>query len=77
MPTSALDGVSVPHEALVTLFPGKSRSTGCTGGWVGPMVCLDGCGEEKIFCIPRLIGHLQSTGGSERTGRRLFLSTIV
>jgi hypothetical protein len=31
--------------ASVLLPPGKRAGTHYTGGWVGPMDCLDGCGK--------------------------------
>jgi hypothetical protein len=50
--TSALDegGWSTPHPCHLILG-GKSPSTHCTGGCLGPSSGVGGCGEEKIFCL--------------------------
>jgi hypothetical protein len=37
-------------HALAALHPGRSPSTHCTGGCVGPRDSLDECGENKITC---------------------------
>ena len=36
---------------LAALFPGKSPSTHCTEGSVGPMASLNVCGGEKVSCL--------------------------
>ena len=43
--TPALDGVGGHPPA--TLPPVKIPGTHCTGGWVGPMAGLDGCGKSR------------------------------
>jgi hypothetical protein len=37
-------GVGVERHAPAASSPGKRAGTHCTGGWVGPMAGLDGCG---------------------------------
>jgi hypothetical protein len=36
-------GVGSQRHAPAALPPGKTPGTHCIGGWVGPMVGLDGC----------------------------------
>ena len=43
-------GVGGQRHALAALHLGKSPSTHCTGGCVGPRGSLDKCGEKKITC---------------------------
>ena len=40
-------GVGGQRHAPAALPPGKKPGTHCTGGWVGPRVGLDGCGESR------------------------------
>ena len=44
--TSALDGVGGQRHALPAL-PLERPGANCTGGWVGPWACLDGCGKFR------------------------------
>jgi hypothetical protein len=41
------------RDAPAPLHPENGFSTQCTGGWVGPSVCLDVCGKasRKIHVI--------------------------
>jgi hypothetical protein len=45
--TSALDGVGGQRHAPAALLPGTRPGTQGIGGWVGPRVCLDGCGKSR------------------------------
>jgi hypothetical protein len=38
-------------RAPPTLSPGKSPGTHFTGGWLGPRVILDECGEDKCLLL--------------------------
>jgi hypothetical protein len=38
-------GVGQRHTPAA-LPPGKRPGTHCTGGWLGPSACLDGCGKS-------------------------------
>ena len=43
-----LDGcVGGQRHALAALPPGKRPDSHCIGGWVGPIVSLDGCGKSR------------------------------
>lgn len=43
------EGWSAPQYGRCTLLKEtRSPATYCTGNWVGPSVCLDGFGEQKI-----------------------------
>ena len=44
--TSALDGVGVQRHAPAAL-PRAGLCTHCIGGWLGPIVCLDGCVKPR------------------------------
>jgi hypothetical protein len=46
--TSALDGVGGLRHAPAALPPGKRLVTHCTGGCVGSVVGLDGCGKSRL-----------------------------
>jgi len=52
-------GTGGQRHALAALHPGKSPSTHCTGGLVGPRDSLDKCGEKK--------NHLHSPGFKPQT----------
>ena len=41
-----LDTMGGQHHATAALLPVNRPSTHCTGGWVGPMAGLDGCGKS-------------------------------
>ena len=45
--TSALDGGWVVNATPRPLYPRERPGTHCTGGWVGPRACLDGCGKSR------------------------------
>jgi hypothetical protein len=40
-------GVGGQRHAPAALTPGNRPGTHCTGGWVGPKVGLDGCGNSR------------------------------
>ena len=42
-------GVGGEHHAPDALPPGKRPDTHCTGGWMGPRVSLDGCGNSRPY----------------------------
>ena len=45
--TSALDGGWVVSTTPRPLYPLERPGTRSTGGWVGPIIGLDGCGKSR------------------------------
>jgi hypothetical protein len=45
--TSAIDRVGVQRHVPAALPPGKTSVTHCGGGWLDPIVGLDGCGKSR------------------------------
>jgi hypothetical protein len=52
---SVIDGVDVQSHAPTALATGKIPGTHFTGGCVGPIAGLDGCGGQKICCFHRVL----------------------
>jgi hypothetical protein len=65
--TSALDGVSGQRHTPAALPPGKRLNTHCTGGWVGPNACLDGCGKSRRYRNSPFVHTMRTYEGSKGT----------
>lgn len=59
------------HHTLATLHTGKKLGIDCTGGWVGPVVSLDGCAKSH----PIRIQYHPATSESHITNDILAINT--